>query len=673
VRTHHPTGRPARGRAAALIVLLAAASGGQAQTRNSADQRYKMFQDYLARRATEVTRSHLEGIRSLQDLQRRRPELKRQFLSMLSLDPMPAKTPLKPRITGSFEREGYRVEKIVFESMPRLYVTGNLYLPARVDGRLPTVVYVSGHSPGPWGAKVDYQHHGIWMARHGYAAFLLDTVEFGEIPGIHHGTHDLEMWYWLSLGYTPAGPEVWNAIRALDYLETRPEVDAKRAAITGISGGGAITWYTAAVDERFQVAAPVCATWTVGDHTVLDAVHHNCDCIYFVNTYLADLPLAGALIAPRPLKILSATRDISFPRPGYKEVYRQVKRIYDLYGAGEKVQEYEHEAPHQDILPFRKEAYEWLNRWLKNDPAPFDEGNIKREEPAQLMVLTGRPADAVNDHIHKLFVPVHRSRPFRTLKEWNSRRAELSGQLKDMVFRGFPDAKAPFDTWTGSDRGWPSRYAEASSVEFTTERGIRVHGQLFVPRSAGPHPALIYVKGAADVVYPVDYDLMLPAFGNHVVLVLLPRAVDYPANNYKMATMERTAALIGATMGSMQIWDILRAIDWLKEQRKDLSSITVYGRRQMGGLALYAAALDERISRVILDDPPASHWQGPALLNVLRLTDLPEAAAMVAPRELVSLTPLPDSYGYTRSVYSLLGQKSKIREVGGLSQALNVR
>ena len=84
---------------------------------------------------------------------------------------------------------------------------------------------------------------------------MLDTLEFGEVAGIHHGTHDLNMWNWLSLGYTPAGVEVWNAIRALDYLEARPEVEARHIGLTGISGGGAMTWYTAAVDERIVAAA----------------------------------------------------------------------------------------------------------------------------------------------------------------------------------------------------------------------------------------------------------------------------------------------------------------------------------------------------------------------------------------------------------------------------------
>jgi hypothetical protein len=173
------------------------------------------------------------------------------------------------------------------------------------------------------------------------------------------------------------------------------------------------------------------------------------------------------------------------------------------------------------------------------------------------------------------------------------------------------------------------------------------------------------------VVYPVDYDLILPALGRQIVLVLQPRGVDYPMSNYKLATIKRTAVLQGASLESMQIWDILRSVDFLKgDQGFPLSQISVYGRRNMGPLGIYAAALDPRITRVILDDAPASHWQGPALLNVLRITDLPEAAALIAPRSLVSLTPLAKQYDYTRSIYRLYGKASAVREAGGLSEAL---
>ncbi|HXR78959.1 MAG TPA: acetylxylan esterase [Bryobacteraceae bacterium] len=654
--------------------LLSAQPPAAPQASNTEEQRYRMFQDYLVRRAAEVTENNLSGIRDLGDWKRKRPELRSQLLDMVGLNPLPTKAPLHPRITGTFERDTYRVEKIVFESQPRFYVTGNLYLPKEVNGRLPTVLYLCGHAPSPAGAKIQYQHHGIWLARHGYVAFLIDTIEFGEISGIHHGTHDLEKWYWLSLGYTPAGPEIWNAMRALDYLETRSEVDPKRMAVTGISGGGAMTWYTAALDDRVQAAAPVCSTWSVQSHTALDAVQENCDCIYFINTFLADLPLVGALIAPRPLKIISASRDVSFPAAGYHDVYRRSRAIYDLYGAGARVQEYDYPSPHMDILQFRKEADEWLGRWLNGDRAPFDEGKIEREDASHLKVLDHRPGDAINEGIDKLFIPTHSMQDWKTLAAWTQRRTELLGELKEKVFRAFPKSNPPFNGWKKAEDGWVTRYADAFHVEFTTEQGVRVNGQLFIPRdNKKSHPALIYVKRAEDIVYPIDYDVLLSAFESHVVLVLRPRAVDYPADRFRMATIKRTAALIGATLESMQIWDILRSVDYLSESEGlKLSGISIYGRKEMGALGLYAAALDDRISRVILDDPPATHWQGPALLNVLRITDLPEAAALVASREIVSLTQLPQSYAYTSSVYALFGKENQIHAVDSLGDALRV-
>jgi len=171
----------------------------------------------------------------------------------------------------------------------------------------------------------------------------------------------------------------------------------------------------------------------------------------------------------------------------------------------------------------------------------------------------------------------------------------------------------------------------------------------------------------------VDYDRLLSAFADHVVLVLNPRAVDYPMDVNRTSVTKMTIPLLGGTLESMQLWDILRSVEYLVDEEKlSLSSISVYARQQMGGLALHAGAIDGRISRVILDDPPASHWQGPALLNVLRITDLAEVAAMMAPREIVSLTPLPDNYRYTRSIFSLHGKSGSIRQAASLGEALRV-
>jgi cephalosporin-C deacetylase-like acetyl esterase len=659
----------------ALLLLGGLTLPAQGQQRfSSASQRYEMFQASLRERADEISRNSLTGLSDPAAWPARKAALRHEMLTMLGLDPLPERTPLHAQVTGQFEREDYTVRKVLFQSMPGLYVTGNLYVPKHVTGRLPAVLYLCGHAPGLWGAKVNYQHHGIALARRGFVAFLIDTIEFGEISGIHHGLHNLGMWNWLSLGYTPVGPEVWNAMRAMDYLETLPEVDPKRVALTGISGGGSITWYAAAADPRFSVVAPVCATWTAGDQLAEKSVVENCDCMYFPNTFQLDFPVLGALIAPRPLKAIGAKRDVMFPPAGYHAVYRKVRPVYEMLGAAGKLEEFDYETEHKDILPFRKEANEWIGRWLKDDSTPFEEGEIHREDGATLAVLDRVPADAINDDIQNVFIKTHRLRPYSSLPAWERRKRDLTEDLKKNVFRAFPSKTVSFDAAKKEFHGWTERYANSWDLEFTTESNVRVTAQLFVPRPpAKPTEALIYVKGAEDIVDPIDYDQILPAIGKQVVLVLKPRAVDYPVSNEGMTTLKRSAAILGATIESMQVWDILRSVDYLvSAEGLNLTSISIYGRKDMGVLGIYAAIFDKRITRVILDNPPASHWQSPALLNVLRFTDLPEAAALMAPRELVSLTPLPEPYAFTRTIYGLFGKSESFHQAGGLTRALRL-
>lgn len=187
----------------------------------------------------------------------------------------------------------------------------------------------------------------------------------------------------------------------------------------------------------------------------------------------------------------------------------------------------------------------------------------------------------------------------------------------------------------------------------------------------GPHPALIYIKGKDDLVYNVDYDDLLSAFSTHVVLVLRPRAVDYPMDNFRMASAKMSAALLGTTIESLQLWDVLRAAEFLtKDQNLPIRSIATYGRREMGILGLYAAALNPAVARIVLDNPPASHWDAPAFLNILRHTDLNEVAGMLAPREIVTLSPLPPTFNLTRAIHQFDPKSRPFRTVTSLGDAL---
>jgi len=638
-----------------------------------------MATNHLKRVAAELSAHCLSDVRSLDDWKQRRPELRRQLLEMLGLSPLPARTPLKPKITGVLERETYRIEKVVFQSLPGLYVTGNLYVPKHSTKPLPTILYLCGHAPHPLGAKSNYQDRAAWFAAHGFACLILDTLEFGEVAGIHHGTHDLNMWHWLSLGYTPAGTEVWNAMRALDYLETRPEVDPRRIGVTGISGGGAITWYTAAVDERVQAAAPVCSTYTFGSQAANWRASGQCDCIYFHNTYGWEFPMVAALIAPRPLLIISGRKDLDFPPDGYHEVFGRSKRIYDLHAAGDsdRIREADDDVGHSDPPQFLREARQWMRRWLQNEPAPLDlETNAPPQETAEdLACLSQLPADAINYRIqNQLTSPVSLQKP-RSQTAWKRRRDELLSQLNEKVFRWFPRGKIPFETQASRNSGgWAPKYADYKDVSFQTEDGVRIRAQLLTPkRGPAAAPLLIYVKRPGDSIYFMDLDELLPLLGRYTVLILNPRFSEAPVSPADYAAIEMTAAWSGRTIAAMHVWDILRTVEWAaNEERIPASSIAIYGKGDMGILALYAALFDQRVTQIILNDPPGSHWQGPALLNALRVTDIAEVAGAFAPRRLASLTKLPESFGHTRSIYRLQHASGQLVQSSSLPEALEV-
>lgn len=657
-------------------------SAGSMDARDDAAGRYQAFIQFLKTTAAEISSQSLQDIQSLEQWQQRRPVLRRELLYMLGIDPLPARTPLESQITGVLQRPGCRIEKLVFQSMPGLYVTGNLYLPEGLGEALPTTLYACGHSPHPLGAKQDYQDHGVWFAEHGYVCLVLDTLEFGEVAGIHHGIHDLNMWNWLSLGYTPSGVEVWNAIRALDYLETRREVDRTRIGMTGISGGGATTWFTAAVDERVAVAAPVCSTYTFGSQAAHWVAAGQCDCIYFHNTCLRDFPIVAALIAPRPLLICSGRKDVDFPPDGYHEVFKRAERIYDLYAGAtadsDRIKEVDDDVGHEDAPLLRRETRLWMDRWLKNqsDSLAAEPGEeTRRETPESLACLRELPPDAINYRIHDSFIPAARLRIPTSLPVWRERRQVLLDELKDKVFRWFPAGKIPFGTRVlPNDGGWAATYADYTDVVFESEMQTPIRAQLLRPRDRSSEtPLLIYVKRPGDSIYPFDFDELLPVLGRYTVLVLNPRLTEYPVSAAEYAEIERTASWTGRTVAAMQVWDIIRAVQWVTEEaRISPSSISVYGKGDMGILALYAGLFEERIGRIILKDPPVSHWRGPALLNVLRVTDIPEVAAAFAPHEIVFVGEVAADIAFTRRVYELYGHPDQMKCAASLPEAKEV-
>src|SRR5713101_3835525 len=345
------------------------------------------IQEYLLQETERIEVGFLGVIHSAEDWNRVRPGFLQEYYDMLGLWPLPAKTPLHATITRTLDQGDYVVEMVHYQSRPGLYVTANLYRPAKVEAgkRLPAILYVCGHSMrGRNGNKTAYQSHGIWFARHGYLCLTLDTLQLGEIAGVHHGTYREGRWWWLSRGYTPAGVECWNGIRGIDYLAARPEVDPERIGVTGISGGGAATFWIAAADERVKVAVPVSGMSDLESYVKNKVINGHCDCMFLYNTYQWDWTTIAALVAPRPMLFANSDNDPIFPMDGNRRIIAKLRRIYKMYGKPEPVDDYVSVGGHDYRPDLRVAIFKWINKHLKNDTTS------KVEDSAKYTPLKGR-------------------------------------------------------------------------------------------------------------------------------------------------------------------------------------------------------------------------------------------------------------------------------------------
>lgn len=418
---------------------------------------------YVKSETEKLSARPLAGVESAGEWKTQSTELRRRLKEMLGLDPEPPRGPLQARVTGEIETPDFVVEKLIYQSIPGLYVTGNLYRPKAIDKPLPAIVYVCGHSRVEkngliLGSKTHYQHHPEWYASNGYVCLVVDTLELGEVPGIHHGLYHYGMWNWTSEGYTPAGVETWNAIRALDYLLTRKEVDPARIGITGRSGGGAVSWFAGAVDERFAVVAPVAGITDLENHVVDGVIDGHCDCMYYVNAYRWDFPTVAALVAPRPLLIENTDNDPIFPLDGVRRIHAQATRAYAWLDAPEKLSLVIGKGGHEDTTEIRWPSFAFMNKWLRKVDEPVAEP-ARRIADEKLRVLGEgeMPADEINSRVHELFVVKPKpTPPARDERSWEVQRARLLALAKSQVLGEalgpvtIPDLPLDLETRTGA-------------------------------------------------------------------------------------------------------------------------------------------------------------------------------------------------------------------------------
>ena len=512
---------------AVLIVATGVSRAGEPKADTSRGD--TMIARYFEAETNRLTAASLADIKTFGDWKEHKTEYRRQLFEMLALDPLPKKTPLKPVVTGTASHAEFRVENLHFQSRPGLYVTGNLYIPKKRKGKLPTILYVCGHGRVKkdgisYGNKTHYQHHGAWFARNGYVCLIIDTLQLGEIEGIHHGTYNHDMWWWNARGYSSAAVEAWNCIRALDYLETRPEVDASRFGVTGRSGGGAYSWWIAALDERIKVAVPVAGIASLRNHVVDGCVEGHCDCMYQLNTYGWDFPMVAALVAPRPLLISNTDKDRIFPLDGVVDVYFKTRRIYELHGALDKIGLQICEGPHKDTQELRVHAFHWFNKYLKGEDPLIETTAVKFFEPEHLKVFDKLPADEINTTIQETFAARAESHDVPKSKQaWQKQRSDWLAALKQKSFRGWPTELADLDLKEVMNA--MSGGVQLTAYDFTSQENIRL--RLYLAHRAGLKRSdldLVVLNSLDEEGWREFLTTMRPAFGRQLEGEQLPGA-----------------------------------------------------------------------------------------------------------------------------------------------------
>lgn len=338
----------------------------------------------------------MPSFRSLAEWEKRAEALRKQVLSAAGLLPMPEKTPLHPQIFGRIENKTYSIEKVYFETLPGFYLAGNLYRPLGKQGKLPGVLMPHGHAEYgrlEHGPLFSVPSRGINMAQQGYVVFAYDMIGYNDTIQIPHAFGGPREQIW---SFGPLGLQTWNSIRALDFLQSLPDVDPEQLSITGESGGGTQTFMLCAVDRRPKVSSPV---------NMISLIMQGgspCENAPGLRVSANNVEIA-ALMAPRPMLMVSATGDWTKNTP--REEFPAMKAIYALYDKAANVETVLIDAPHNYNQASREAVYGFFAKHILKDPrwAEYKEKRIRQEKLQDMMVFHHRPLPDNAVDLPKLF------------------------------------------------------------------------------------------------------------------------------------------------------------------------------------------------------------------------------------------------------------------------------
>lgn len=590
---------------AAFTLLLLAAAIRVVTAQPAAPDPLLDWMNRIAQTHLQAREDKIAAIRTIQDAEQRKQSVRKTFLSIIGGLP-DSRGPLNARITGRLQADGYVIEKVIFESLPRFYVTANLYRPVS-GGRHPGILLQAGHTQE---GKPEGQRLAANLALKGFVVLAFDPLGQGEREQTWDPRVERALAGWsvpehiqagaqsLLVGQSVARYFIHDAMRALDYLVSRPEVDATRLGAAGCSGGGALTTFIGALDSRIKAVAPACF---INSYRLLFAGPDPDSEMTPPRLLASGLDMADyvELSAPTPWLILATEGDYFTP-PGARMVYEEARRWFRLYKAEDHVGLFVGSGSHGTPLETREAIYQWMIRWLQSEAVDFHEKPVHLFANHELLVTASGHVDDEpgSRKVYQLILDEYRA---------NRRQGsvtEMRSRLRDLGIA--PGGKARFATVMEESQtpGWTRR-----RVRFESEPGIEVRGTFYVPNSPGKKKGVLIVADKTRTYWiPSTTELAqrIAAMGS-IALELEVRDAPGEGERPYVGNWQTNARAdqIGLNLPVMRARDILGGVELLAAHPEvDSSSLRALARGVKGIWILLAAAVDPRISALWLDRTP---------------------------------------------------------------------
>jgi cephalosporin-C deacetylase-like acetyl esterase len=567
------------------------------------------WMNQIAQQELQERQKEIDQVHTVAEAERRKQVVREKLLKLLG--GLPGYSgPLNAKVTGEIKADGYTIEKVLFQSLPNFYVTGDLYRP-NAPGRHPAILFQSGHTQE---GKPEPQRAAANLALKGFVVFATDPIGQGEREQSYDPQLSGALGGWSVPEHIQAGAQailigesaarffIWDAKRGIDYLVSRPDVDPSRLGAAGCSGGGALTTFIGAMDPRLKAVIPACYP---NSYQLLFAGPDPDTEMSFPEFLSSGLDVADyvEVTAPTPW-LIQATEGDYFTPPGGRMVYEEARHWYGIYGAENKVDFFVGPGPHGTPLVSREAVYRWMIRWLKDGQGDYHEQPVHLYDNFDLLVTpTGHVDDIPGSRkVYQLILDDFHA------KERRGTVAELEDELRRLKV---PSDGTPPETTVLDESN--SAEARRLHIKFESDPGVEVEGSLYVPASpAGRSPAVLMLEDSKPYFEAASIESLAKrmAAKGRVVLTLEPR--DSPEENTHAPFVgnwitNSRANQIGLNLPAMRAHDIVRGIDLLAARSDvDSANIRASGRLVKGIWVLLAAAADPRIRKVWLDRTPYS-------------------------------------------------------------------